>query len=101
MGFLYGSKDKSMAWTHAKNELDKPDEWVLVGKEIWEFVSGEKNYHSKVMKWMVEAASTLGFNNKILDQVEITVSRLAEEFEEEFGKGEEGVQKYISESMGD
>ena len=99
MGFLYGSKDKSMAWTHAKNELDKPDEWVLVGKEIWEFVSGEKNYHSKVMKWMVEAASTLGFNNKILDQVNLTISRLVKEFEEEFGKGEAGVKKYISQSM--
>ena len=101
MGFLYGSRDKSMAWTHAKNELDKPDEWVLVGKEIWEFVSGEKNYHSKVMKWMVEAVNDLDLSNKILDQVELTVSRLAVEFEEEFGKGEEGVQKYISESMGD
>ena len=99
MGFLYGSRDKSMAWTHAKNELDKPDEWVLVGKEIWEFVSGEKNYHSKVMKWMVEAVSTLGFNNKILDQVNLTISRLVKEFEEEFGKGETGVKKYISQSM--
>jgi hypothetical protein len=99
LGMLYGSRDKSMALTHAENELDKPDEWVKVGKEIWEFVSGEKNHHSKVMRWMDEAVDDLNFSNRILDQVELTVSRLAVEFEKEFGKGEKGVQKYISKSM--
>jgi hypothetical protein len=101
LAMLYGTRDKSMAFTHAKNELAKPDEWVMIGKEVWEFVSDENQYDSKVMKWMVEAVNDLDLSNKILDQVELTVSRLAEEFEEEFGKGEEGVQKYISESMGD
>ena len=101
LAMLYGTRDKSMAFTHAKNELTKPDEWVMIGKEVWEFVSDENQYDSKVMKWMVEAVNDLDLSNKILDQVELTVSRLAEEFEEEFGKGEEGVQKYISESMGD
>ena len=99
LAMLYGTRDKSMAFTHAKNELAKPDEWVMIGKEVWEFVSDENQYDSKVMKWMVEAASTLGFNNKILDQVNLTISRLVKEFEEEFGKGETGVKKYISQSM--
>ena len=40
LGMLYGRRDKSMALTHAENELDKPDEWVMVGHEIWDFVSG-------------------------------------------------------------
>ena len=101
LAMLYGTRDKSMAFTHANNELDKPDDWVMVGKEVWEFVSGIDDYDSRVMGWMVEAVNDLDLSNKILDQVELTVSRLAEEFEEEFGKGEEGVQKYISESMGD
>ena len=99
MGFLYGSRNKSISMTHAKNELDKPNEWVKVGKEIWEFVSDKKNYHSTVMRWMDEAVDDLNFSNRILDQVDLTVSRLVKEFEEEFGKGEEGVQKYISQSM--
>ena len=85
--------------THAENELDKPDEWVKVGKEIWEFVSDKKNYHSTVMRWMDEAVDDLKFSNKILDQVDLTVSRLVKEFEKEFGKGKKGVQKYISKSM--
>ena len=101
LAMLYGTRDKSMAFTHANNELDKPDDWVMVGKEVWEFVSGIDDYDSRVMGWMVEAVNDLDLSNKILDQLDLTVSRLAEEFEEEFGKGEEGVQKYISESMGD
>jgi len=41
----------------------------------------------------------LNFSNRILDQVDLTVSRLVKEFEKEFGKGEEGVQNCISKSM--
>ena len=99
LAMLYGTRDKSMAFTHAENELDKPDDWVMVGKEVWEFVSDVDDYDSRVMGWMVEAVNDLDLSNKILDQLDLTVSRLAEEFEEEFGKGETGVKKYISQSM--
>ena len=99
LAMLYGTRDKSMAFTHAENELDKPDDWVMVGKEVWEFVSDENDYDSKVMRWMDEAVDDLKFSDKILDRVELTVSRLVKEFEKKFGKGKKGVQKYISQSM--
>ena len=100
MGFHYGNRTLGgVSLDHAENELDKPDDWVMVGKEVWEFVSDENDYDSKVMRWMDEAVDDLKFSDKILDQVDLTVSRLVEEFEKKFGKGKKGVQKYISQSM--
>jgi hypothetical protein len=51
------------------------------------------------MRWMDDAVDDLNFSNKILDQVELTVSKLVKEFEKKFGKGKKGVQKCISKSM--
>ena len=96
---LYGIRDKSMALTHAENELDKPDEWVKVGHEIWDFVSGESGYSDKVMKWLDEVVSTLDFDMTIPEKINSVVSKLVRQFEEEYGKGEAGVEKYISQSM--
>jgi len=50
LGILYGKKTMdTISLNHIKTYLNKWGERLLVGRELWEFVSDEKNFHKKVL----------------------------------------------------
>lgn len=100
LGIAYGKRDlKTVSLEIVKNYVDKWDERLLVGAELWDFVSGEKDYHLSVLRWIDLTADQILENSSIMREVENAVERLIGEFEAEYGKGEQAMQKYLNASL--
>lgn len=101
IGWLYGKRDTGTrigALSHAEQYLENWEERVLVGKELWEFYADEPNYHLKVLKWMEETVANMEIDSFIEVEKKL-VEKLVPEFEKKYGKGKDGVKKFIEGSM--
>jgi len=98
LGWLYGSRERgSMSFTHAKQYLDKWEERLLIGPELWNFVADEENFHKKVIRWVAEVGDSIGTEIPIHKEIEKVVTNLLPKFIEKYGDGKDGVSKYIDE----
>lgn len=100
LGITYGKRTlNTISMNHIQKYLDKWQERLLVGKELWDFVSGENNYHKKVLKWIDEIASTVLHGHSIDEEIEKAMVKITKEFETQYGQGEDGVKKYLNETI--
>jgi len=97
LGITYGKRTlNTISMNHIKAYLDKWQERLLVGKELWDFVSNENDYHKKVLKWIDDISSKVLHGNSIEQEIEKAIVRIIKEFESKYGKGEAGVQNFIN-----
>ena len=100
LGIAYGKRDlKTVSLEIVKKYMDNWDERLLVGTELWDFVSDEKDYHLSVLRWIDLTADQMLENSSITREVESAVERLIKEFETKYGRGEQAMQKYLNSSL--
>ncbi len=100
LGIVYGKRDlDTVSIGLVKNYLKNWEEQLLVGSELWEFVSCEENYHVKVLKWIDDVATEILQNKSIDGEISRSISKLTREFVKKYGHGGAGVQKYLAESL--
>ena len=96
LGIAYGKPEQeAISLPMAKTYLEGYESSLLVGRELWDFMSGEKNYHRKILSWIDEAVSEDPKNRPIDIEIQKTINRLVCEFKSRYGDGEEAIQKYI------
>jgi hypothetical protein len=69
---------------------------TLIGRDLWDFVSGNEGYVDFVMQTLREAALDVLKDNTIMDEINLCVEKVVQEFISEYGDGAEGVDNYIS-----
>lgn len=95
LGLTYGKKEQVSG--QIRDNLPDFDERVIVGRELWEFVSGEDGYHERVLAAMEQAAQkTLG-SDSVIDAIEDSIARITAEFQAKYGSGPDAVKRSIEE----
>lgn len=100
LGITYGKKDlNTISLTHIRTYLEKWKTRLLVGKDLWEFVSDETGFHKKILAYLDDAAKKSLSGESVNKEIDKVVLKLTKDFEKKFGRGKAGVIKFISESL--
>jgi hypothetical protein len=100
LGFTYGKKSAvSVTLGLLKQYLPDWEMRVMVGKELWQFVSGDPQHHTRLCNLLRQAALTVLHKSSIVSELNIAVKRITAEFEAKYGHGEEAVEKFIREIL--
>ncbi|MBD3213430.1 MAG: hypothetical protein GF311_12555 [Candidatus Lokiarchaeota archaeon] len=87
IGMTYGKDDENaISISLMKSYLPNWEARTLIGKELWEFVSGEVDFHLKVLERIKKAAEEILSLNSIVDEIENTTQHITNEFKEKYGK---------------
>lgn len=99
LGITYGKKDlETLSLGIVKNYMKDWKKQLLVGREFWEFVSDQKDYHSKVLCWIDSEISKI--HNRSMDvEINNLIKRILIEFKRKYGNDEKAVKKYVKESL--
>jgi len=93
IGMTYGKDDENaISISLMKSYLPNWEARTLIGKELWEFVSGEADFHLKVLERIKKAAEEILRLNSIVDEIENTTKRITDEFKEKYGND---IESYI------
>ena len=64
--------------------LPKWEKRTLIGKELWEFVSGKKNYHDKLVDILFKTSKTLLADATFIDKIEKKLKPLTADFKKKY-----------------
>ncbi len=96
LGITYGKRTlQTISMNHIRSYLDDWENRLLVGKELWDFVSEEKNYHKKILKWIDDISSQILQGHSIDKKIEEVITKIIKDFEAKYGDGKNGVDKYV------
>ena len=96
LGIVYGKRDQStVSLGMIRNYLDDWESRLLVGRELWEFMSGERGYHKKILRWIDEAVNEDLKTSSIDSKIQKAIGRITVEFKTRYGNDEDSVQRYI------
>jgi len=85
IGETYGKRENQTV-THSLYESYLPD-WgnrTLIGKELWEFVSGQPDYHIRLMDNLFETSSAFMANDSLIKKIEEKISPLVDDFRRKY-----------------
>lgn len=100
LGITYGKRGaKTISMGLVKKYMKNWKERLLVGHELWDFVSEEKNYHVKVLRWIDDTASQILRSRSIAQEIDKAIEQITAEFEQRYGTGEKGVEKYLNTTL--
>ena len=68
---------------------------TLVGRELWDFLGDDPDYHSKLCKALREAAHQVLGEQSFAEEIGKCAERITDEFIALYGSGEKGVLKYL------
>lgn len=99
IGITYGKRGmNTVSLGLVKKYMDDWERRLLVGRELWDFASDEKNYHTKVLRWIDDEMSEI--HNKSMDgEINMVIRRILADFKKRYGKGSAAVQRYVDESL--
>ena len=97
LGLTFGSKDE--VGPQITNYIDLPQSDVLAGKELWDFISEETNFHCKVLNAIVEVVAEGSLPKNFSEMVEDKFEKLLDEWVNEYGDGQDSVDKVVSEGF--
>lgn len=96
LGILYGKKTmNTISLNHIKTYLNKWSKRLLIGRELWEFVSDEKNFHKKVLAVIDSVSTNLLKGKSINQEIENAIKRITKEFESRYGRDSKSIDRYI------
>lgn len=95
LGIVYGRYDSnSISLTLAKKYLDDYESRLLVGRELWEFISGEEGYHKRVLCWIDESVENELKKESIDDMIQKKIKEITSEFKKRY-PSHDSITKYI------
>lgn len=98
IGTTYGKRtNKTVTLGLMKQLLPDWEMKTLIGKELWDFISDDPNYHTKLFNILSKSAHKILQTRSICDEIELCIERLKKDFIEKYGNGNNGVLKYINE----
>ena len=68
---------------------------TLVGRELWDFLSGDDQFHVRLFDSLRISASKILGSRSIQEEIEKKINDLLLEFKKRYGDGEQGLAKYI------
>ncbi|GAG85009.1 unnamed protein product, partial [marine sediment metagenome] len=93
IGMPYGKKDENAITINLmKSYLPNWETRTLIGKELWDFISEEDNFHEKVIESLKLSALEILNNHTILNEINSTIERVNDEYRQKFG---DNVDNYI------
>ncbi len=98
IGITYGKRTNNTVTFGIMKQL-LPD-WelrTLIGRELWDFISDDPKYHTRLFKTLRKAAEQILQTHSICEEIESCIERVRTEFIETYGSGNKGVTKYIDE----
>ena len=97
IGITYGRRDSpAVSLSLMRTYLPDMEVRTLVGKELWDFLSDDSNFHSRLFDDLRAAALAILGNKSIQEEINGKVHELLAVFEQRYGSGEEGVSNYIN-----
>lgn len=96
IGMTYGQRgNTTVTLSLMRTYLPDMEIRTLVGRELWDFLSGDEQFHVRLFDNLRVSAANILKSGSIQEEIEKKISGLLAEFEERFGVGEEGLAKYI------
>jgi len=100
IGMAYGKRSAvTVSLGLLKQYLPDWEMRVLVGKELWQFVSGDATHHKRLCSILRQAALTVLHKASIVTELKRAAKRITAEFEATYGHGEQAVEKFIHEIL--
>lgn len=97
IGFTYGQRtSKTVTIGLLKQILPDWEMQTLIGKELWNFLSEDADYSSKLFEVLRKSAHQILHQNSLSEEIDICADRVTNEFIQEFGDGHQGVSNYIN-----
>lgn len=97
IGFTYGKRtSKTVTIGLLKQILSDWEIQTLIGKELWEFLSEDSTYSSKLFDVLRQSAHQILNQNSLSEEIDRCADRITNEFIQEFGDGDLGVWNYIN-----
>lgn len=96
IGETYGKRNDYTV-THGlyKTYLEDWSNRTLIGRELWEFVSNDKDYPVKLLELLKSSAEKVLLTKTILEEIDMCVSRVEKEFYTTYGKNKDSVSRYL------
>ena len=97
IGMTYGKRDnQTVTLSLLKSYLPDQELKTLIGRELWDFLSGDPELHSRILDILRREAVRVLNGNNIVNELEACIERVKGEFVERYGDGPEGIRKYIN-----
>ena len=89
IGITYGKPDgnyvsTSILETYVENWRDK----TLIGKELWDYISGNDSYHEILMNTIQETAEAFLGNESLIGKIDEKIKSLLVDFDNQYGSME-------------
>ena len=94
LGLTFGRKEQVAG--QITGNIDLPEYNILVGKELWDFISEETNFHCKVLDTISEVTGGV-LPRSFSDMVDEKFKELLVEWIQKYGDGESSVDKVVDE----
>lgn len=90
IGFTYGKRENAtvslnLLQQYVKNWGDK----TLIGKELWDYVSGNEHYHETLMNTIQETSQAFLNNISIVNMIDEKIESLIQEFSQKYNTMDE------------
>jgi len=96
IGETYGKRSmNTITHHHYKTSLPDWEKRTLIGRELWDFVSDDPDYHKKLMVLLREAAENILMTKNIMEEIEETYERILKEFNEKYKDSKDPVKDYL------
>lgn len=84
-GISYGQRDSDKYVGMFQQYLPEWERRTLIGKELWSYVSGNEDFHEKLMEVIKSTANAFLSEQSIINMIDTRVDELSKEFEEKYG----------------
>lgn len=93
IGITYGKREADTVSINLfKEYLTEWEEHTLIGTELWDYVSGDEEYHTKLTDQVRKTANAVLSRKSIIKMIDAKVVELTKSFNEKYGN----VESYIS-----
>ena len=93
VGLTYGNADEVS--DKMARYLEGADERVKVGREFWEWLSGEPDYYAKLLAIITEVGREVWTEGDFLNMFDEKYKRLRQEWVDLYGDGPESVERFM------
>ncbi len=98
IGITYGKRTNvTVTLPILKQWLPDWEMHTLIGRELWDFLADDPEYHTVLFDALRRAAQQVLGDSCICDEIEQCIERVRAEFIGRYGDGEQGVMNYIAE----
>ncbi len=96
IGMTYGRRgDSTVTLSLMRTYLPDMEIRTLVGRELWDFLSGDERFHVRLFDSLRDSAAKILGTRSIQEEIGKKINDLLLEFEKRYGDGEQAIARYI------